>query len=44
MDYVIANAPMMDSVSASNMRHVAIINSDRGALWAKMHRVAKSQT
>ena len=28
MDYVIANAPMMDSVSASNMRHVAIINSN----------------
>ena len=27
MDYVMANAPMMDSVSASNMRHVAIINS-----------------
>ena len=28
MDYVMANAPMMDSVSASNMRHVAIINSN----------------
>ena len=27
MDYVMANAPMMDSVSTSNMRHVAIINS-----------------
>ena len=28
MDYVTANAPMMDSVSASNMRHVAIFNSN----------------
>ena len=28
MDYVMANAPMMDSVSALNMRHVAIINSN----------------
>jgi RNA polymerase sigma-70 factor (ECF subfamily) len=28
MDYVMANAPMMDSVNASNMRHVAIINSN----------------
>ena len=28
MDYVMANAPMMDSVSASNIRHVAIINSN----------------
>ena len=28
MDYVMANAPMMDSVSASNMRHVTIINSN----------------
>ena len=28
MDYVMENAPMMDSVSASNMRHVAIINSN----------------
>jgi RNA polymerase sigma-70 factor (ECF subfamily) len=28
MDYVMVNAPMMDSVSASNMRHVAIINSN----------------
>jgi len=28
MDYVMANAPMMDSVSASIMRHVAIINSN----------------
>ena len=28
MGYVMANAPMMDSVSASNMRHVAIINSN----------------
>ena len=27
MDYVTANAPMMDSVSASNMSRVAIINS-----------------
>ena len=27
MDYVTANAPMMDSVSVLNMRHVAIINS-----------------
>lgn len=27
VDYVIANAPMMDSVSASNMSRVAIINS-----------------
>ena len=29
MDYVTANAPMMDSVSASNMRRVLIINSNR---------------
>ena len=28
MDYVSANASMMDSVSASNMRHMAIINSN----------------
>ena len=28
MDYVMENAPIMDSVSASNMRHVAIINSN----------------
>ena len=28
MDYVMANASMMDSVSASNMKHVAIINSN----------------
>ena len=28
MDYAIANAPMMDSVSASNMTRVAIINSN----------------
>jgi RNA polymerase sigma-70 factor (ECF subfamily) len=28
IDYVTANAPMMDSVSASNMRHVAITNSN----------------
>ena len=28
MDYAMANAPMMDSVSASNMTRVAIINSN----------------